>query len=105
MAIRLIQDDERLVYEVEGSRIFYRRLSSLRRARIIRKHTKRGKTDWSAVTQEMLEEIITGWEGVEGPDGPVEFSRDLVTRLPDDVVTDILELSGASSPDEGAEKN
>lgn len=106
MPIKIVEENERRVYEAEGSKIYYRRLSTLQRARIVRRHTKRGKTDWAAVTKDMLAEIIIGWENVEGPDGPVEFSKELIPRLHDDAVTDILELSGASGPeDESLEKN
>ena len=55
MAIQIVQDQERLLYEADGSRIFYRRISTLRRGAIVKKHTKRGKTDWNAVTADMLD--------------------------------------------------
>ncbi|MFH2012518.1 MAG: hypothetical protein ABIJ37_07470 [Pseudomonadota bacterium] len=99
MPIQIVQDEERLTYENDGSKIFYRRVSTLRRGRIVQKHTKRGKTDWNAVTKELLEDVILGWENIEKAGKKVPFSQDLIPCLPDDVISDILELSGASSPE------
>jgi len=107
MAIQIVRDEERLVYEAEGSKIFYRRISTLRRGGIVRKHTKRGKTDWNAVTKELLEYVVLGWENVERAGKPVPYSPELVMLLPEEVLSDLLELCGANigTESEEPEKN
>jgi len=108
MPIQIIQEDERLIYELAGSKIIYRRLSTMKRGGIIRKHTKRGKPDWNAATAEMLQQIIIGWENVQARGKGIPFDAELALRLPEDVLSDILTLAGGTAEDdegEGAEKN
>jgi len=109
MPIQIVQDEERFTYEVDGSKIFYRRISTLRRGQIVQRHTKRGKTDWNAVTEEVLKYVVLGWEAVEMAGEDIPFSEGLISRLPDDVLSYILEVSGAPNPlkEEGSspEKN
>lgn len=80
----LIRDDERFTYEVEpGVRLTYRRLAGDERQRIIAKHTKRGVIDWPSVDLAVARECITGWEGYSLNGEAVQFSSDLVARLPE----------------------
>lgn len=104
MAIRLVKNDEKLIYESEGSKILYRRISLLRRNHIVKQHTRRGLTDWGAATVSFLKEVVIGWENVCDGGKPVAFGPELVAGLPGDVVTDILELSGCADGGE-SEKN
>jgi hypothetical protein len=97
MPIQIVQEEERLIYENEGSRIFYRRIPTVKRSFIIKKNTKRGNTDWAAVTKDFLEYAILGWGGVEKGGKPIPFSPELVQYLPDEDSTAILDLCGASS--------
>ena len=108
MAIQLIRKEEKLIYKAEGSEIFYRRVSTLRRAAIIKKHTKRGKVNWGAVTADLLKEAITGWATVQQAGIDIPFGPELITALPEETLTDILELIGVASPEtteEVPEKN
>lgn len=106
MPIDLIQDEEKLVYdEIPGSKIFYRRISSLRRAAIIKRYTKRGKANWGEITREILEYVVTGWETVNLAGKTIPFSTDLVSRLPEDVMMDILDLSGGAETDVSPDKS
>ena len=108
MPIKLIKDEERLVYEAEGTKIFYRRISDVKKAANVRRYTKKGKTDWGAVTSDLLRQIVLGWENMKDGDMDVPFDPELVTRLPGDVVEDLLNLSGAGNPsgeEESAAKN
>ena len=108
MPIRLIKDEERLVYEAEGTKIFYRRISDVKKAANVKRYTKKGKTDWGAVTSDLLRQIVLGWENMKDGDMDVPFDPELVTRLPGDVVEDLLNLSGAGNPsgeEESAAKN
>lgn len=108
MPIQIIQDDERLTYELAGSKIYYRRISTMRRSAIVRKHTKRGKTNWQDVTADIIEYVITGWDTVQSKGVDVPFSIDLAKRLPEDCLSDIVALAGGAGDedaDEDAEKN
>jgi len=108
MPIQIIQDDEKLTYEMAGSKILYRRISTLKRGSIVRKHQKRGKTDWNAVTAEILQYVILGWEAVQAKGQDIPFDAELALKLPEDVLSDILALSGGAGEDEDggdAEKN
>ena len=104
MPIQLIQGEEKITYEAEGSKIFYRRVSTLRRAAIIKKHTKRGKVDWAGVTKDLLKEAITGWETVQSAGRNIPFDPELIMALPEDTLTDILELSGGANPEMDEDK-
>ena len=97
MPIQIIEKDEKLTYEIEGSKISYRRITTLKRGAIVKRHTKRGKADWNAITEEILRYIITGWENVEKAGLEIPFDPDLITAIPEDVLTEILELAGAPS--------
>lgn len=105
MPIQVLKDDERLTYENSGSKIFYKRISSLRRSAIVKKHTKRGREDWGPITAHILSEVILGWENVMAGTDAVPFSVEMIASLPDDVTADIIELCGGADPDGGAEKN
>lgn len=109
MPIQIVKDDERLTHKSEGSKIFYRRISTLKRGFIVKKHTKRGKTDWNAVSKEILEYVILGWEKVQLKKKDIPFDSDMIMALPDDELVEILEKSGGSNPenevDEDLEKN
>lgn len=100
MAIQIVQADEKLTYEAEGSKIFYRRISTLKRGGIVKKYTKRGKTNWNEVTQGVLTHVITGWENVQSNGKDIVFDSSLVMSLPEDTLTDILDLSGGANPDQ-----
>ena len=106
MAIQIVQSNEKLVYKAEDSKIFYRRISTLKRGAIVKKNTKRGKTDWNKTTSDILAYVITGWENVQQAGQDIPFDSDLIVKLPEDTLTDILELSGGANPDiEDMEKN
>jgi len=98
MAIQIIQTEEKLIYEAEDSKIFYRRISTLKRGTIVKRHTKRGKTDWNAVTGSVLDYVIIGWENIQQAKKDIVFDQDLIMALPEDTLTDILELSGGANP-------
>jgi len=98
MPIQIVKDDERLTYKSEGSKIFYRRIPTAFRSFVVKKHTKRGKPDWPVITKELMEWAILGWENVQDKGKDIPFAKDMIMALPDDVLTDILEISGATIP-------
>ena len=99
MAIQLVQKEERLTYIDQKSEIYYRRISTLKRGEFVKRHTKRGKTDWPAVTEDTFLYVILGWKTVQRAGGDIVFNPDLITDLPEDTLTDILELSGGANPE------
>ena len=105
MSVQIVKKEERLIHEMSGSKFFYRRISTRQRAAIVRKHTKRGKTDWSAVTADIIQYVILGWESVQIDKQDVPFDADLALDLPEDVLGEIVELSGGAGDDEDVEKN
>jgi len=86
--IRLISKDEKLKIEVEGSIFYYRRITTVDAIEIKRKHTLKNELDSVAITQEILEENILGWDSVVGEDGnEIDFDKNLLMMLPDKVLT------------------
>lgn len=105
MSVQIVKKEEKFVLEMAGSKFFYRRISTRERAAIVRRHTKRGKTDWSDVTADVIQYVLLGWESVQIDRKDVPFDADLALDLPEDALSEIIELSGGAGDDEGAEKN
>lgn len=101
--LRIIKDDERLVFEGDEYKIFYRRITNSRRGRILEKHRKRGKDpDLSKATDEMMEWCVTGWTGFYYIDEnqqrvDVPFDPTLVKAIPDEVLAELVDLCGANA--------
>ncbi len=106
MAIQIVNKDEKLVYKMAGSRIFYRRITASKRKAIINANTQRGETDWEAVTADLIDFAIIGWENIQDQGKDVPFDDTLKTSLPEDVLSDIVKLlGGTGAKDEGGPKN
>lgn len=109
MAIQIVKAEEKFTYQSDGSKIFYRRIPSFTRGQIVKRHTKRGVSDWNKVTRDVLAYVITGWENIKSGADEIPFDPELVPQLPEETLTDILDLSGGASPegetDEDPEKN
>lgn len=103
MPVRLVSEQEKLVVEIEGSKFFYRRIKSIERQNIIRKHSRRGNildANWGAATQEMIKLCVTGWENViDGNGEPIKYEPELIESLPDSVLTRISEAIGSEGGD------
>ena len=99
MSLRLITDQERLRYDGEGYWIEYRRLPAHIRANIVRTCTKRGTLDFYAASIKFLEYCVLDWNGVttvddSGKEVRVDYDKDLVRYLPDEVQNDLIERIG-----------
>ena len=106
--LRIIDEDERLVFgsmKSLGFEIEYRRIPNTLRNSIAKRYTRIAKrgievTDWGPASLEMLQYIILGWCGfykiVDGKEGNVPYSSETIQFIPDDIQTEILELSGAN---------
>ncbi|MEW6427330.1 MAG: hypothetical protein AB1568_04765 [Thermodesulfobacteriota bacterium] len=106
MPIQIVREEERLTYSAHGSKIHYRRMSSLKRSALIRQHTRRGVVDWGAVTAAILRWIVLGWDGVQSGGADIPFDPELVPCLPEEITTELLDLAtGAEEDREDTEKN
>lgn len=107
MAIRLVQEDERLVFKTEGATLFYRRPSASKQRYFIKKNTNKrtGVTDWVGVTEDVLNYCILDWKGVTGEKNEdVEFETSLLNKLPQDVTADFMGEIGIADPEESSVK-
>lgn len=101
--LRIIREDERLTYDGDGFKIFYRRIPNFRRGAIQEKYRKRGgEINISRATDEMLEYCVTGWSGFfydneEGRRIDVAYDPKIVRAIPDDVLVEIVDLCGANA--------
>jgi len=99
MAVRLVSETERNVFEYEGSKFYYRRISATQNAVIHKKHVKRGLLDSNAFGIEVVQWCLIDWEGVEGEGGAaIPFTKELVLSLPDDLVLELSVALRESSP-------
>ena len=107
MAIKLVQEDERLEFLYEGATLFYRRPSNSKQNFFIKKHTNKrsGNIDWVKVTTDVLNFCVLGWKGVLGGDGKeIEFETNLLGKLPTDFVADFMGEIGIANPEDVTEK-
>jgi hypothetical protein len=108
--LRLITGDERLTYEGDGFKIFYRRIPTSKRGRIVEKNTKQGReTNWYQATVEMLEYCIIGWDGlfrvIDGKEEPTPYDPAYIGDIPEEVTTELAEKMGAAIPSQGIAKS
>jgi hypothetical protein len=101
MGLSLVNAAERHVFEGDGYKIFFRRITNQKRNQIVQRHTnRRGEPDNAAIADEILEYCVTGWEGVEefidGAWTEVPFSQDKVRLIPDEVGGELMERLGAN---------
>jgi len=104
MPIQLVQETEKLTYEWEDSKIYYRRIPTGYQNAIVRDNTKKGKVNWKEVNKLFLHYCVLGWDNVQVDEKPIPYTPELSESLPGDIVDDLLEKAGAGNPD-GARKN
>lgn len=99
MAVRIISETERNVFEYDGSKFFYRRISVTQSLAINKRHTKRGIIDHTAAGLEIVQWCLLGWENVEDEQGQeIPYSAELVRCLPDELVNELTVALRESSP-------
>lgn len=88
MTIEIIEEEERLVWEGEGARIFYRRIGMEQGTRI-------GRVDDEERQRELIDYIIVDWEEVVHPitKEPVPCIRENKLKLPQRILIGIMELA------------
>lgn len=105
MAIHLITADEQLNWTYEGSKFYYKRITSAEQKKIEIACDTRGKVDTREVADQILEHCITGWENVISNGSDVPFSKALVRALPEEVKTAFLARVYEANPQSAEVKN
>lgn len=104
MSIKLINQNERLTYEIDGSVFIYRRVLPNDWNEMKKKHTKRGYIDFMSAGFELLETHIIDWKNVTDTNGKeIKFNPDLVRMLPDPVCAELVEAINGTYPGQGAQ--
>ena len=84
--------DKEFIHREGDAEIYFRIIPKSVRDSILRKHTKRGVTDFIRVSDESAVYAITGWNNKVVADGaPFEYSAENVLELPDRIRAEILE--------------
>jgi len=97
MSVRLIKNDERLIYQIGDTKFYYKRISSDRANAIRRKHTVRGEVDGGKVGFDILETHLLGWENVlDWEDKQVLFNSENIRLIPDEVLAEIITAIGSA---------
>lgn len=77
-------------YKVGESIIRYCRAGYALKSRLLQKSNDEGDVNQLALMHETLRECIVGWENCKGEDGkPIEFDKELIEGLPDDLKGDL----------------
>jgi hypothetical protein len=100
MAVRIINDNERLHIDIEGARFFFRRLPAHVRASIIEQYTDKrsGVQDWVKISIAYLQHCLYGWERViDGHGEALPFSTEIIKYLPDTVQSELVEIVGKNT--------
>jgi len=101
--IKLISNDEKFIYENDGSKFHYKRINSQQASQLRRKNTNsRGILDSDTFGKELLENYIIGWDGVLGEDRkPIDFKPEYIDLLPAPILIDLIgRINGEDTNDE-----
>ena len=100
MAVRIIDDNEKLFHDIEGARFHYKRLPAHIRGKIIEQYTDKrsGAQDWVKISIAYLIHCLYGWEHiVDGSNNELPFSIDKIGYLPDTVQSELVEIIGKNT--------
>ncbi len=88
--IQIIDPEERFALEVDGARLYLRRLDSATVLAVERRFA--GKKDNNQANDELLDYVLLDWEGVGSPLGNVEVpcTRENKLRLPTKVKLKVM---------------
>ena len=104
MTIKLIDEQERRVFRYptdlapgdEDASITYHRIDAREKSALLRRHTAlrngREQIDSAAFLRDLLQRTVVDWSGFVGAEGaPTPFSIDALLRVPEKVLTDLIE--------------
>jgi len=82
MALRIITQNETYEIATEGASFELKRLSpDIEAAFFDRLETAKTHADKVKASLELLDRALVGWQGIEGPDGQLAFSKDRIRDL------------------------
>lgn len=108
MQFELIDDDEKFEKEIDGATFFCKRVPSGIRNRMLTACTSKrnGVTDWGKLGQMLIGYGLLGWKNVNMRGVPIEFSKELIERIPDDAQGELVKVLGENLEEtEAALKN
>lgn len=94
--LHLMDEEQELSVEIEGTEFFYHQIHGKVRERIIRSHEKRGRTNWVGAMYDMLKHAITRTKNLHFKGKVVEWKPEFVYRLPEDAIEILQERTGAN---------
>jgi len=99
MAIRIIQSEEKNVFEYQGAKFYYRRIDMETAKTLAKTYTKRGILDSNEFGLAVAEWCMLGWEGMEDHKGEaLPYDSILIRSLPDDVIEELGVAMRISNP-------
>lgn len=100
MPVMIISDDERLCYEVEGSKFYYHRLGLRAQTDLLKENSDiTAQQNYSHLAMRSLESCLIGWENVlDGNGAEVPFEIDLIPNLPTAIINVLFDRIMAISP-------
>jgi hypothetical protein len=94
----LVSDSEEFPIWFGESAIYARRLKGSEQERIIRKHDRKGKPNWTGALYDMVALAITRFHKIRLDGKIVEWDPSLVHRIPRDAIDRVAEEIGADVP-------
>ena len=103
MSVKLVSKTEKFVYDYDGAKFYYRRISANDVNQLRKKHTStRGVLDDVTFGENLLGDYVIGWENVLGDDSkPVAFDKELIYSLPSPLLIELISrINGEIGSDE-----
>ena len=98
--MRLIRENERLVYRHGEVVIYYKRVPSHIREDRYTKSLERGQLNGAKYAYQLILYAIVDWAGIEDEDGqPLAYSPSLVRYLPEEINSGLIDAINTSSPE------
>jgi hypothetical protein len=98
MSIRIVKRDERLTFESDESKIFYRRITERERNEIRERNSDGPEFDSEGFTRDVLKLCVVGWEGILDGDQPAAFTIENVEALPTTVLGPLVAAIYGEAP-------
>jgi len=99
MGFELVADDEKFEIEIDGATFYLRRVPPSIRNRMMNAcmSKRNGVIDWGRYGQMLLAAGVIGWKNVNLSGVPVEFSKELLERMPDDAGGQLIKALGENT--------
>ena len=105
MPVSIVAVEEKLEHSIDGSKFIYRRILTEERGQILDANTMQGKVDDRNAVLQMLELCLKGWENlIDAAGNALDFKTEYIRHLPEDVLSELIGLIGASSGKRAADR-